>query len=230
MIWPLNFICFDTETGGLWPQNNPILEIALIGVNQELEKVFTYETYVKPYRGKKTDEFPEGKELIVTKEALDANGINMKDVIEKGIDAKKLYKDLVDRFKDFKSGRYQKPILAGHNIGNFDLSFLEYLFNLYEEPSANGTNALYKYVDRFVFDTITYSRIKFGKIERPNYQLGDLCKSFGIELTDAHRAMNDTIATTDLVCAYIKDVREGKINIKESINNIRFRDQFQFQL
>jgi len=112
MIWPLNFICFDTETGGLWPQNNPILEIALIGVNQELEKVFTYETYVKPYRGKKTDEFPEGKELIVTKEALDANGINMKDVIEKGIDAKKLYKDLVDRFKDFKSGRYQKPILA----------------------------------------------------------------------------------------------------------------------
>lgn len=230
MLWPLNVIVFDLETGGLWCHNNPIIEIALVGINQNLEKVFTYENYVKPYKGKKTEEFPLGKELIVTKEALDANGINMKEVMDKGLDAKKVYKDLVEKFKNFKSGKFQKPLLAGHNIGSFDLAFLEYLFDLFEEPSANGVNALYKYVDRFVFDTITYSRLKFGMKELPDYQLGNICKSFGIELNDAHRALNDTLATTDLVCKYISDIREGKIQAEGNLNKVtKFRDSFQFQ-
>lgn len=232
MLWPLNFICFDLETSGLYEYHNQILEIAIIVVDSELNKKQQYENFVLPYKGKKTELFPEGKELKVEPMALQANGIDMKDVIEKGIDIRTLYKDLVKLFKELKCGRYGKPILVGHNISSFDVNFLEYIFDLNEkrDREKRDISPLYNYVDRYLFDTMTEARMKFGNKETENYQLETVCKKYGIELTNAHRAMNDTQANTDLFIKMMKDKREGSIIIGEQSERTRFRDNFTFQI
>ena len=63
MMYPCVFIVYDIETGGLMSQNidkktgeayiNPILEFACIGLDQDMKELFRYETFVKPYKGKK---------------------------------------------------------------------------------------------------------------------------------------------------------------------------------
>jgi DNA polymerase-3 subunit alpha (Gram-positive type) len=232
MLWPINYVVFDLETGGLWEYNNPFIELAIVVVDSDLNKKLEYENFILPYKGKKTPTFPDGKEMKIEPQALQANGIDMKDVIEKGVDVKILYKDLVKIFKDLKCGRYQKPILVGHNIASFDINFLEYIFDLFEkrDPEKRDISPLYNYVDRFLFDTMTESRMKLGIEEMENHQLGTVCAKYGIELTDAHRAMNDTKANAELFIKMMKDKRTGSIIIGEQSERARFRDTFTFQI
>lgn len=254
MKFDQNYLVFDLETSGLYSHNNFILEIAIIGLNQELKETFKYENYIKPYYGKLVDsnslflqnigeakeiefekynyKFIDGgwrKQLKVEPQALQANGIKMSDVIEKGIDAKQLYKDLVKIFKDNKV-KYQKPILVGHNIASFDNAFLEYLFDIYEPKRGNrDQSSLYNYVDNYCIDTITEARRKWGKIEVENYQLGTVAKRLGIDLFDAHRAMNDTEVTKEIFIKFMNMFRnENNIIIsdqKEEIDNFRLTFQ-----
>lgn len=219
MMYPCVSIIYDIETGGLWAHNNPIIEIAMIGLDQDMKEVFRYEQFVKPYKGK------DGVELKVEQGALNANNIDMREVMSKGIEGKDLYKDLVKIFKESKRGKFNKPILVGHNNCEFDNSFLEYLFDLYEKRERD-TCQLWKYVSKFNFDTMFFARQRTGHVDTmANYQLGTCCSTYGIELLNAHRAMNDVEATKELYKKFISIIRsEGTIVEQRQ----RFRETFQF--
>jgi DNA polymerase III subunit alpha, Gram-positive type len=232
MKWPLSFITYDLETGGLHSMHNPVLEIAFVIIDTNLNIVKKYENYIKPYKHFPTSDFPEGVPLKIEEQALRANGIKMQDVIDKGIDIKQFYKDAVAIFKEYKSGKYQKPILVGHNIASFDNPFLEVIFDLCESRKNPQISSLYNHVDKFYFDTITISRLKWGnKDDLINYQLGTVCQKMGITLTDAHRAMNDTEANAKLFIELVKGIREEKTTTNLQIGEIKeekFRFNFQF--
>ena len=220
-------IVVDLETGGFHPHCNPILEIAMISYDQSFNKVGEYKNFILPYKG------IDDKELVVTAGALEANGIQMQEVMSKGISLQQIYRDIIKFIKSFKCSKYAKPYLVGHNL-TFDIGFLEYIFELCEPFKKNPEdigklykNSLYNYVDRIPMDTIQLCRIKYGLEEMENYQLHTMCKYNGVELTDAHRAMADTAATGDLFKLLINNLRgqTNQVVVREEENH---RTHFQF--
>lgn len=222
-----NYFVYDYETGGFTPHTNPVIEIAIVVVNSTtLQKVERYENYIKPYDN-----------LFVTSGALEANGIDMNEVMSKGISVEQFYKDFIALCKKYKEGRFGKPVLVGHNSASFDTPFFEYIVDKFEPrtlfrdkekkvpllPYQYAYNSkLYSYVERYQEDTMFYSRQKWGHIEVENHKLGTTAERCGVKLSDAHRAMNDTDATADIFIKKLKDLREisqnnnGKIEVTNS--------------
>jgi DNA polymerase-3 subunit alpha (Gram-positive type) len=85
-------------------------------------------------------------------------------------------------FHDFYKFIGKTPIVA-HNI-EFDIEFIR--------RAAKKTNFR---IANEMYDTMTIAR-KYYSVH--NYKLSTLCDFFKIDLTDAHRALNDTVATAKL--------------------------------
>ncbi|MDR3292785.1 MAG: ribonuclease H-like domain-containing protein [Clostridiales bacterium] len=81
--------------------------------------------------------------------------------------------------------------LVAHNI-EFDIDFIR----------RAAKESRYR-VDNELYDTLSIARKKHTVA---NYKLGTLCEHFGITLTDAHRAIYDTIDTAQLILIMAKDL------------------------
>lgn len=207
-----NYICFDIETGGFSCDKNPITEIALIAYNGEtLQNQFEFETFVSLYDNLKLEQ-----------EALDKTGITI-EMLETGINVEELVEILIVIFEKFTNGSSKfkyKPILVGHNICDFDIPFIEHIFK-------RSNKNLNDYVHRYKEDTLLWGRRKWnGKSKK--FGLSNCCQLAGIELTDAHRAMNDVKANTELH-KYLVNNDRGT-NITNTINKAEdsIRTTFQF--
>ena len=207
-----NYICFDLETGGLDAQKNPITEFAMIVYKQEnFEELFRFECFVKPY-----DNLVLEKEALyhtgITLEMLENNGIEIDELVE-------LVKEVFQQFTEGKKIKY-KPILVGHNIAKFDTGFLEYAFN------RNGLN-LHDYIEHYKEDTLFIARTKWcGVINK--FNLTACCEQAGIQLIDAHRAMNDVEANKQLHEYLIKSLRNSNVQNVGNNDTTTIRQTFQF--
>lgn len=206
-----NYIVFDCETGGLNCTENPILEIALVTLDTNLKEIDRYETYVKPYDG-----------LKVTKEALQANGIKLRDAEEQGISKKELIKNITTYFKKAKPGNHAslKPVVVGHNIP-FDIGFMDELFKDEKTPFSELRADIY-------IDTQADSKRAWPKAS--SLQLGECCEAAGIELVNAHRAMPDVLATADLLRYFTNKLSQtsSKKESKTESQENKSREKFQF--
>lgn len=210
-----NYIVFDTETGGLDHKVNPILEIALVTLDgNTLKEINRYETYVKPEKGK-----------IIEEEALNVNGIKMRDVNEQGISIKEFRKNIIAYVKKDMGGSHPslKPIVVGHNI-MFDIRMMDSAFE--------GEKKLFSdYISDVVMDTMLDAKRAFPKAT--SLKLGNVCEMVGIKLVNAHRAMPDVLSTADLFRYFSNKLRsndsapESKEKTKEKKEQ-RPRDYFQF--
>lgn len=208
MLYNCNFIVCDIETGGLSFQKNPIVEIALVVVNSNLEIVNEYETLIKPYG-----------DLLLEQQAMSIHKIPLSD-IQKGKDVKDVVNDLITLIKPLKVGKYGKPIMVGHNLEKFDMDFIEFMFQF------SGKN-IYDIVDEHVEDTIWISRKKWGNEDQiANYQLTTCCNKVGIDLIQSHRALNDTKATAKLFIELMKCLRSNGSFIKSEQKSVR--ESFKF--
>ena len=204
-----NYIVFDCETGGFDSLKNPITQIALLTIDSTtLKEVDRYETYIKPY-----------DDLVIGKEALAITGLKMTD-INKGLDKKEAV-DILSKFfkKSMVNTRPEnKPILVGHNV-QFDMGFLFYLFESCKKD-------VFSFVSETQLDTMALS-----KMFNPNaasLKLGKCCEEVDIKLNDAHKAMNDVIATTQLFKVYINKLRNSNSSGAVSEQNVKSRIKFQF--
>lgn len=205
-----NYIVFDCETGGLNCKENPILEIALVTLDINLKEIKRYETYVLPY-----------DELEITKEALKANGIKLRDVEENGISKKEFIKNMISYFKASMPGNHPslKPVVVGHNIP-FDIGFMDELFK-------NEKVKFRDLIANVYIDTMGDAKRSWPKISSIN--LGTCCEQAGIELINAHRAMPDVLATADLFRYFNKKLMSSSSENKEVENqNGKSRNKFQF--
>ena len=208
MSFKQHYCIFDFETGGLKAEKNPAIEIALIVLDNSLNQVFEWESYIKPYNN-----------LVVEPGALTANGINMDNVWTKGIEVQILVDKLIEIWKPLKQ-KYAKPILVGHNIDTFDMEFMMYIFHYCNKN-------LYDHIDEGTLDTLKLSRAAWGMDENmPKYRLGESCEKAGVELTNAHRAMNDVRANTELFKFFINKLR-GIGSGSEETKEVRFRTTFE---
>jgi DNA polymerase III epsilon subunit family exonuclease len=94
--------------------------------------------------------------------------------------------------------------LVGHNVG-FDLGFLE-------EALGNG----HRFAPGTYLDTLVLAREGYPEWAE-SYRLGDLAKFFGIELTDAHRALPDAEATAALLLVFAADLPNRLQTLREGI-------------
>jgi len=203
-----NIVVFDIETTGLVSEKNAIIELACCSFDNNLNDIKEYESGIMSIYGNRE----------VQKAALDANGITMEQ-IKNGREASGVVKELISYFKSLRKGR-NKPILAGQNSDKFDIPFLSNFFEFFGEDLTEHVN-----VD-FTFDTMWWGRVKYT--ESINYKLITLCEKEGIQLVNAHRAINDTRATKDLLKTYIRCLRqEGTFPTKKE-EVVRFRETFQF--
>jgi DNA polymerase-3 subunit alpha (Gram-positive type) len=199
-------IVLDTETGGLSPKTAALAEIALCPFDmQTLEDLQEYSTLIKPYN----------ENLEYNPKALEANGLTM-DQINSGNEAKEVVKNLKTYLKSFKRGR-NKPILAAHNA-KFDIGFIEAFFSEFNVK-------IWDYFEKScTLDTMWLGRLTWK--ESVNFKLGTCCQNAGIDLVNAHRALNDTRATKNLVKFFINNLRTTGGDSIETTE--KFREQFEF--
>ncbi|OON99562.1 MAG: hypothetical protein ATN35_11985 [Epulopiscium sp. Nele67-Bin004] len=88
---------------------------------------------------------------------------------------------MLPKFVEFARG----SVLIGHNINNFDYKLLKI--------HASKLNVEFEYK---TLDTLLIAREVLKDL--PSRKLGDLCKYYGIDLANAHRAYDDAFATYEL--------------------------------
>jgi len=85
-------------------------------------------------------------------------------------------------------------------------------------------NNIYNYIER-IECTLQWSRLKF--IDKPKFNLGAVAEIFGLDHTQAHRALPDTIKTAEVWIKLMKSLRsEGTSS--EKTEEKRFRKTFKF--
>jgi len=216
MLHPCHYIVMDFETSGWTAKNNQAVSIAVVVLNQALEEVEVFSTYINYYDGKK-----------IESSALAFNGVTIEQ-IESGMDVLELYKLLKEIFKKYKCGRYAKPIMVGHNFIDFDLQFLEYIFSrvTITKDGVQIPDSVHTYISSYIIDTMERSRELWGLEEVEDHKLPTTCKRAGIELFDAHNALNDTKANAELLKYFIRRGRGGSAG--ETIVKVKERVSFKY--
>lgn len=212
-----NIAIWDLETGGLKYDTHALAEIAIIIINSEtLEEIDRYEAIVAPYK------LPNGEMVQYDQRALDYNGLTMRK-IEAGEDARTVAKSIESLCKKHKvklRGNAGKLISSGHNIDEFDIPFFKFFLSIFKVD-------YYSLFQKSSLDTLLITRMRWPKDgEILNHKLGTACEKAGVDLIDAHRAMNDVEANTNLVKYFLSSLRQsgGSIAIEtEERPRVRFR-------
>ncbi|MEM4260386.1 MAG: 3'-5' exonuclease [Candidatus Woesearchaeota archaeon] len=193
------FVVFDVETGGLNSEVNPVLEIACIFVEQNENKDLIVSDKVKSIDYMILPNYLP--DYQIEKDALVTNGINMSYIEKYGIPSRKFIDELLEKMQELninntfssrKKNSYKNFYLVGHNISNFDVMFLEKMFQ------ENGKN-LYDYFNRALIDTYILSKMMFSKNDKiANLKLETVCNFLKIRLNNAHTAYGDAFANAQM--------------------------------
>ncbi len=201
-----NYVVLDVETGGLSAFENPITEFAMLSCEGDsLKEINRYSSFVKPY-----------EDLTITQQALDFTMVDMAD-INKGVDHTKLVEITIQFLKEANpTGKARsKPILVGHNIV-FDLMFLKVLFQLckkdFNDYVANNDSETV-YMDTLVMARLKWIKLKASEVQ--SYTLSSCCNRAGIDIANAHGALNDVIATWKLLQYYSGTMMKNEMNSVE---------------
>ena len=204
----------DVETGGLPSalkkkavHEVALTEIAFVVVNNvTLEIVDQRSWLIRPY----------DPNLIYDPKAAEASNITKQMCEEQGEDIKEVFKEILAFIKKHKNGT-KKPYLAGQNIIKFDLEFIE---NLFEYCGHD----IEKYFNEEIIDTMIWSRHRWPTEGKHN--LAVISERCGLEHTQAHRALPDTLITAKVVIQCLKNL-QGQGQAVEEKKQERFRTTFE---
>lgn len=204
------YIFFDWETGGLKAIENPVMELACIGINGvTLAEVVRYDNLVKPY----------DKKLVYMPQALAVNGLTVDQCEKNGVPLSQLMRDfcqLCEEVNIYKS-KTARPILVAHNA-DFDRGFLQ-------ECARRTQTDLSKLVDGdfdpwgnfvpHVIDTIDWAKDCWAEQTEntTKFKMAPCCEKAGISFADGHRAINDTEALADLFRYFSLRLRSGTSDV-----------------
>ena len=213
-----NLVVWDLETGGLNKEKSAICEIAMIAFDSvTLEEIGRYETIVAPYK------LADGTDPEYNPKALEVNGLTMTRIINEGKPAKQVVQEVCQFLKTHKKGirgSAGKCIAVGHNIDEFDIPFFVNFLKIFNID-------FWELFQKSTIDTMTWVRLKYpvdGDIL--NHKLGTACEKVGIDLFDAHRAMNDVEANFKLVVNYLLSLRGSGGATIEKTESVRKSFQF----
>jgi DNA polymerase III epsilon subunit-like protein len=178
------FCAVDTETTGLCPNDNSVIELCILPLNSDYsinKSVLPFNMMMQPIPGKKID-----------REAMQINKINLAKVMTGCVDAYKAADLLVEWFEKLRLPAFKRIIPIAQNWP-FDRAFI---------MNWLGRLSYEMIFDRHYRDTMalaaSYNDIADLRGERfpfPKISLGALAKRFGIENPDPHRALGDCVTT-----------------------------------
>lgn len=192
--WNGNQMCaIDTETSGLDPYWDEILQLAILPLDSNIEPrqdVEPFCIYIKP-------EHPER----VSEEAMKVNKLKLDDIIYRGFD-KETARDLLEEWIKklglpcTKYGRPKKIIPLGQNYMGFDKGFIQQWlgvdqYNDWFDYHAPDTMVTANYLnDRAAFRA---EKVPFSKIS-----LKYLASTLKIPHEHAHDALQDCLVTAQV--------------------------------
>lgn len=226
-----SFIVIDFETGGLDSKKNSITEVALISMDGgDLKKISEYQSLIGVY----------DESLIYDEKALSVTGITMDMIEDEGMGIREVAEAVLHQF-ELANIRKEKspglrPVLVGHNIP-FDLNCLHHLMqwglkDTKLDPQKELERVLHGRTDHYgnfqptYIDTWAIGKTWFqGDGELMDYKLATLVEKLGVDINNAHRAMNDVVSTAEVLRVYINNLRAGYVQ-----NHQGGRAGFTFQI
>ena len=180
-----NILFYDTETSGLKPGVNALLQFGAVEVDPiTLEEIATYDFKVKPHKG-----------AIMDQEAAEVNGYkpeNWLAAYEPAVAAHRI------------NGIIKGKQLAGHNV-KFDNGFLNALFNLCGGPLFFGFN-----LESVNLDSICTKSIATNKfnINRKESSLWSLALKYGIVSPNDNRGYHDALYDAKLCLQIYRKLKD----------------------
>ena len=190
--------CIDTETTGLDPLLNDVIEVSFWRMTDDDQKTWLIRAL---------------NEEHITEKALKINGHNRDDIMVRTAIGKQNYRDPADVVSEIESwiisdgSSVEDRVFLGQNPA-FDYDFLKQLWVKAGSPDTFPFG-------RTMIDTIQLVRLIdycSGK-KRDKYNLSSLIKDFGVTKQKAHRAAEDVKMTKDL---FLKIIEPIKTHISES--------------
>lgn len=189
MTKPIKTLFFDTETTGMDPIKNSIMQFAGI-IEYDGDEVDRIDIKFQPF-----------ETAEIEPDALKKTGTTYEDLLayiphNEGFLA---IQQFLDRHIN-KFDKFDKVYPAGYNV-RFDLEFLNSMFKYNGEKWGIGSYFFWKMVDPL---PILHAMDWKGKISLENYKLSTVCEHFKIPLDNAHDGMSDIEATRLLIKKLIK--------------------------
>jgi len=173
-----NIIVLDTETSGLDSKREEIIELAMLRVSNKAGQVAITDKY---------DEFirlSPGKVLSET--VIQLTGITDQMLAGNGISKEQAANDLADMLS------CSRPLLVAYNA-QFDLCFLYYFLARF------GLASVLRNVEFLDAMTVYKDRRPFP------HKLSNAVEAYCLSAQNTHRAIDDTMATYELLCAMDKE-------------------------
>lgn len=176
-------VVIDLETGGLNPEKDAILEIAIVFLNFNeqgiLQRGETHFAHVKPFPGANIDP-----------ESLKITGIDPDHPFRLAVEEKEALEKIFALIEGgVKAAKCERGVLVGHNP-HFDLSFIQFACKRHKITKA-------PFHQFTTFDTATLGGVALGETV-----LAKAAKKAGIHFdrNEAHSAIYDAEKTADLFC------------------------------
>jgi len=202
---------------------NAITELAMIAIKLDtLEEIARMNVLVKPYNDNHVYDAGAAQATGITKEKCELEGVSLQELkgeVERVLQASMLYT------------HHYKAYLVAHNP-NFDRNFWSVMcrdLKIQQEKYIQGTVDIWGNFQPQFEDTIFLSKLAYGNDSMvANFQLATCVELFGCELSDGHRAINDTKATTDMLIEQAKRLRNVGGGELENAGQYRQRTTFRF--
>ena len=111
------FIIYDFETGGIDANKNPVVEVGMVSIDgADLQEIARFEARAK---------YQYNQDLVYEDRAMSIHGVTVEDLMD-GMPINDFVGgiiDLITKTHKHTKGHFQKPILVGHNIQDFDNDF-----------------------------------------------------------------------------------------------------------
>lgn len=175
----MNYIYLDTETTGLDPKNNSIVQLA--GFIKVGNKEVTFNYKMRPYHGESVDPYASKVTGITT------------EMVYSWDDPKEVFAQFIELLDSFNITYSTKFHLIGYNVG-FDDEFMREWFSI--NGKKWGCYVWFPYIDVMALANLYYLN---RRPSVPNFKLVTIYReTFGKDFSDAHNALSDIIATREL--------------------------------
>jgi DNA polymerase III subunit epsilon len=186
---PDKILFIDTETGGLDPNQNSLLSVALV-IWQKFEIIDSTEILI------------DDGILNVSEKAIEINKIDLSEHKIKALNSR----DAINNFQKFLIKHFpqnEKITLGGHNI-NFDVNFLRHFL-------VRHNYDWYKRFSHRLVDTATilYYLYLSEKLKEKAISSDEAFKLFGIKVDQRHSALGDAIATAKLFTSLLRVIEKN---------------------
>jgi len=198
---------FDFETDSPDPTTCNPVELAAIPIDPltlDIKEDKAFSAVIKPPGFNKEEYFTDERQKTIEWHAKQ-RGVDSEDIIKawkKGQSEKIAWKNFCEYCKKFNIEKshdvwYTEPVAAGYNILGFDIPICQRL------SEKHKTKMPFAKVNKM--DLMDLLFFWFENLEQPkNMRLDTMREFFGLQATQAHEALSDTLDTAKLLVQFLK--------------------------